>query len=123
MRSLIEELEFNIHDRWLGMFHIGIQSLLDRCEFKIWGHEGKFNGITLRTTNKLVARDLAKRRTELTAKARHLLGNNAEIKIIFWREELLGEEVFMQSVEGEDFLVAFPKNNDRNDCTESPIQF
>lgn len=111
MKSLVDELEQNIYDRWLKKFDYGIQALLDRCDFAICGHEGKFNGITLRTTNKLVARALSKKRPELITRARLLLGRNAEIKIIFWREELLGQKVLTQSVEDEDFLVAVPIKN------------
>jgi hypothetical protein len=111
MKSLVDELEQNIYERWLNKFDYGIQALLDRCDFAICGHEGKFNGITLRTTNKLVARALSKKRLELTTRARLLLGRNAEIKIIFWREELLGQKVLTQSVEDEDFLVAVPMND------------
>lgn len=108
MRSPIDELEQNIYDRWLKKFDYGIQSLLDRCDFSIWGHEGEFNGITLRTTNRLVARALSKKRMELMIRARALLGDNAEIKIIFWREELLEQNVATQLVEDENFYVAVP---------------
>ncbi len=108
MKNLVDELEHDIYDRWLKKFDYGVQALLDRCDFVICGHAGEFNGITLRTTNKLVARALSKKRAELTTRAKTLLGDNAEIKIIFWREELLGQKVWTQAVEDEDFLVAVP---------------
>ena len=108
MTSPINELEHVIYARWLNKFDYGVQSLLDRCDFSIWGHEGEFNGITLRTTNRLVARALSKKRMELMIRARALLSDNAEIKIIFWREELLQQNVATQLVEDEDFFVAVP---------------
>mgnify|MGYP003406758754 CR=1 len=122
MRSPIDELEQNIYDRWLKKFDYGIQALLDRCDFSICGHEGEFNGITLRTTNKLVARALAKKRLELMTRARLLLGDNAEIKIIFWREELQGQKIWTQSLEGEDFFEAVPMNNEQNGWNESRVK-
>jgi hypothetical protein len=116
MDDLVYELEHNIYKRWLRKFDYSTQSLLDCCEFRIWDRAGEHTGITLRTSREIVARALIEDREFLISKAKPLFGDDVEIQVILWPEELMHmqtKQVDTLPVAGEGFLTVMPKHKDR----------